>query len=121
MQIYVRLLSCAGIFCLALLSGCRSAWVQGTIVNAQNAPVSLVEVGYPGGSFGVQTIAAHANFYYRFRVLASGNITIQFSDAKNHSHTATGPAMEPGQQGSLRIEIEPDGKVAWTPALTLRK
>lgn len=91
------------------------------MVNAQDTPVSLVEVGYPGGSFGVQTIAAHASFHYRFRILADGNTTIDFTDAMKHSHTATGPEMQQGQQGALRIEIEPDGKVAWTPALTMTR
>ena len=100
------------------MAGCRSAWVQTTVVNAQDKPVSLVEVNYPGGSFGVQTIAAHGTYQYRFRALLTGAVTVDFNDAAGKSHTSTGPELLAGQQGSLGIEIEPDGTVQWKPAIS---
>jgi hypothetical protein len=106
---------------LVLLAGCRSPWVQCTIVNHEETPVSLVEVNYPGGSFGVQTITAAASYHYRFHALSTDTLSIDFTDATRHSHTVSGPELKQNQEGSLLIDIQPGNQVTWTPALTLRK
>ena len=112
---------CAAGAAMMMLAGCRSAWIQCTVANRESTPVSLVEVNYPGGSFGVDAIAAGASYSYRFHALSTDTASIDFTDAARHDHTAKGPEIEQGQEGTLRIEIEADGKVAWTPKLTLRK
>lgn len=112
---------CAALAALVLLSGCHSPWIQCTIVNRQATPVALVEVNYPGGSFGVQAIAAGASYHYRFRNLSSEQVSIEFTDAAHHDHTVKGPELLSGQEGSLRIEIEPDNKVIWSPSLTIQR
>lgn len=106
---------------LLSLSACRSAWIQCTIVNRETTPVSLVEVNYPGGSFGVQSIAPGASYRYRFHNLLDDKIDLSFTDAAHHDHTATGPQLQQGQEGTLRIEIQPDNHVLWTPALTAHR
>lgn len=111
---------CAAFGILVLLSGCHSPWIQCTIVNHQDTPVSLVEVNYPGGSFGVQTIAAGASYHYRFRTLSTETVSIDFADAARHNHTVTGPKLQQGQEGSLRIDIQPGNQVTWTPTMTAR-
>jgi len=108
---------CTAILLLGLLSGCRSAWIQAIIVNQQNTPVNLVEVDYAGGSFGVQSIAPHASFRYRFHLLGSDKVKMEFTDSAYRNRTATGPELEKGQAGTLRIEIEPGDKVRWSPEL----
>lgn len=113
--------SCTALAALALLSGCRSPWIQATIVNLQSAPVSIVEVNYPGGTFGIQSIAAGSSFHYRFRLLSTGPVSIDFTDGSQHSHTATGPELQQGTEGTLRIDIEPDSQVRWAPALTAHR
>lgn len=100
-----------------LVAGCHSPWIQCTIVNRESAPVSLVEVNYPGGSFGVQAIAAGANYHYRFHALATDTVSLDFTDAARKSHTVTGPEIEQGQEGTLGIEIAADGQVNWTAGL----
>lgn len=110
---------CAPVAALLLLAGCHSPWIQCTIVNRQATPVSLVQVNYPGGTFGIQSIAAGASYHYRFRNLASEQVTLDFTDAGYHNHTAKGPQLLEGQQGTLRIEILPENKVAWSPNLTV--
>ena len=105
----------------ALAAGCQSPWIRCTIVNHESAPVSLVEVDYPGGSFGVQTIAAGASYRYRFHALATDLVSLDFTDASRHSHTVKGPEIELGQEGTLGIEIAPDGQVRWTAALAKRR
>lgn len=106
---------------LALLGGCHSPWIQCTIVNRQSTPVSLVQVSYPGGSFGVQTIAAGGSYHYRFRNLSNEQVSIDFTDAAHRDHTVKGPGLESGQEGTLRIDIEPDNHVIWSPSLTMHR
>ncbi len=112
---------CALAAVLFLLCGCRSAWIQAVIVNQQNTPVNLVEVDYAGGSFGVQSIAPGASFHYRFHLLDSDKVTLAFTDASYRNVKVTGPELEKGQSGTLRIEIEPGNKVAWQPQLKKNK
>jgi hypothetical protein len=105
---------------LLLVCGCRSPWVQCTIMNHEDAPISLVEVNYPGGSFGVQTIAAGASYSYRFHSLGTDTLSIDFTDAARHDHVVKGPELQLGQAGTLGIEIRPGDQVTWTPRLTIR-
>lgn len=105
---------------LLAIAGCQSPWVQATVVNDENTPVNVVEVTYPGGTFGTQSIAAHGTFRYPFHILTNDVISIDFNDAAGHSHTQKGPALRQGQAGTLRIDIGPDGKVVWTPELRSR-
>jgi hypothetical protein len=102
------------------LGGCRSPWIQCTIVNHETRPVSLVEVNYPGGSFGVDAIAAGAKYVYRFHALSTDTVSLDFTDAARQQHTAKGPELQQGQEGTLTVEIEPDGRVQWAPKLTPR-
>ncbi|HVT97345.1 MAG TPA: hypothetical protein VHE33_07530 [Acidobacteriaceae bacterium] len=101
----------------ALVTGCQSPWIACTVVNHQSAPVFLVEVNYPGGSFGVQTIAPGGTFRYRFHSLSTDMVSVDFTDAAHKSHTVKGPRLLQRQEGTLQIEIEPDNKVSWTPVL----
>ena len=43
---------------LALLAGCHSYHIESTVENRTGAAVTLIEVDYPYGSFGTNTIAA---------------------------------------------------------------
>lgn len=106
---------------LGVLCGCHSPWVQSTVVNQQDVPVKLVEVSYPGGSFGVQTIAAHGSYQYRFRILATDRMSVEFTDAAGHDHTVKGPELQQGQEGRLEIEIARGNTVRWEPDLTVRR
>jgi VCBS repeat-containing protein len=99
---------------LASLLGCRSPWIQCTIVNHESTPVSLVEVSYPGGSFGVQTIAAGGNYHYRFHSLGTDAASLDFTDAARQSHSVKGPELKQNQEGSLQIDILGGNQVTWT-------
>jgi hypothetical protein len=102
---------------VAMLAGCQSPWIACTIVNEQATPVSLVEVSYPGGSFGVQSIAPGGKFHYRFHALGTDTTSIDFTDAAHKKHTEKGPELRLGQEGTLNIAIEADNRVTWTPPL----
>jgi hypothetical protein len=109
---------CAACILLALPTGCHSPWIRCTIVNEQATPVALVQVSYPGGTFGVQTIAPGGSFYYRFRDLGDDQASIDFTDASHHDHKVKGPQLKKSQEGTLRIEIQPNNTVRWEPVLT---
>ena len=104
-----------------LLAGCQSPWVQATVTNDQDTPINLVEVNYPGGSFGIQNIAPHASFHYRFHILLNDKVEVDFTDATNHSQSVKGPELDQGEEGTLGIDIGLNNKVVWTPNLTHRK
>jgi hypothetical protein len=98
---------------LVLVSGCRSAWIECTIVNDEKTPVSLVEVNYPGGSFGVQTIAAGGSYRYRFHALGTDTVSVDFTDAARQSHSVKGPELKQKQAGSLGVDILDGNRVNW--------
>lgn len=105
--------------CLALFA-CHSPYVETTITNQTGAAVSLVEVDYPDASFGTQQIAGGDTFHYRFKILGPtpGPVKITFTTPDKKAHTATGPMLHPGQQGSLSIILKSGASVLWTPALS---
>jgi hypothetical protein len=106
--------------CLSL-SACRSAFVQTSIVNHSGGAVTLVEVDYPSASFGTQQIASGDTFNYRFKIQDSGPVKISYADRGNKSYASAGPVLNQGQQGTLTITLEPDGKVVWIPELSTAK
>lgn len=120
-QAYIVRILCTVGALLALPAGCHSPWIRCTIVNDQTSPVTLVQVSYPGGTFGIQTIAPGGSFHYRFRDLGDDQASVDFTDAAHHDHTLKGPQLKDGQEGTLRIEIEPNNRVQWTPVLTTRR
>ncbi len=94
------------------VSGCHSASIEATLVNASGAPVSLIQVDYPSASFGVQTLAPGQRFAYRFKVQGAGPIKLTYTDAAQHAHHVDGPVLREGSDGSLQIVLSPDG-VHW--------
>lgn len=105
-------LAIAAIF-LGIAAGCRSAFITATLHNNSSAPLRLLEVDYPSASFGVNALAARATFPYRFKVEGSGRLKIQFTDSAGGIHTATGPELQQGEEGSLDIAIDSADKVSW--------
>ena len=103
--------------CLVGLAGCRSRFVEATIVN-QGPALHVLEFDYPNASFGANVLAAGGKFHYRFKIQGSGPLSLQYEDGEGHAHTAAGPNVDLGDQGSLLVTISPAGAVTWTPSLT---
>jgi hypothetical protein len=103
--------------CLAGLAGCRSRFVEATTVN-QGPALHVMEFDYPSASFGANVLAAGGKFHYRFKVQGTGPLSLQYEDGEGHAHTATGPSVDLGDQGSLLVTVSPTGAVTWTPSLT---
>ena len=103
--------------CLAGLAGCRSRFVEATIVN-QGPTLHVLEFDYPSASFGANVLAAGGKFHYRFKIQGPGPLSLQYEDGEGHTHTAAGPNVDLGDQGSLLVTINPAGAVTWSPSLT---
>jgi hypothetical protein len=107
-----------GLLTIAMLSGCRSRFVEVTIDNQASTPVRLVEMDYPSASFGTEQIAANSIYHYRFKIQGSGPVKLEFTDAQGKTHTANGPELNEGAEGHLAVVLDADEKVNWqfTPA-----
>jgi hypothetical protein len=100
-----------------LCVGCHSRFVAVTIVN-QGPALRVMEFDYPSASFGANVLATGAKFNYRFKIQGSGPLSLQWEDGSGHSHTAEGPKVNQGDQGSLLVNIDARSSVTWTSALT---
>ena len=122
MQTPVRLArSSAKIGAIALLlvavSGCRARFVQATVTNDSGQTLHVVEVDYPGASFGCSILAPHASYSYRFKAIGSGALGLSYSDAAGVTHTSAGPIVADGQAGSVTVRIAEHGQVNWEKAM----
>src|SRR6202007_1803787 len=80
------------------LAGCRSRFVEVTIVN-QGPTVHVMEFDYPSASFGANALATGAKYHYRFKVQGPGPLSLQYEDGTGKTHTAQGPKVDLGDQG----------------------
>lgn len=110
----IRLLLPVAALALLMLAGCRSPYVQTTIVNSGTTELHNIEVDYPSASFGLPSLEPQAEFHYRFMIRDAGRMKVIFVDAAQHSHTGKGPYVAQGQQGTLRIALDGSGKNNWT-------
>jgi hypothetical protein len=97
------------------LAGCHSYHIDTTIENRTGEPVRLLEVDYPSASFGTDSIAAGADFHYRFEVQGNGPVKLQYTNADGHLVEITGPTLAEHQEGHLEIVLLPSGRAQWTP------
>ena len=107
-------LLCVGL--LPALTACRTALVNTEIVN-QGPALQLLEFDYPDASFGADALTAGAHYRYSFQIEGSGPLTIHFTDASGHSHTAQGPIVKEGEQGPLTVTINAQNHVSWSAKL----
>jgi hypothetical protein len=102
---------------LLAATGCHSAYIEATVKNTTATPVSLVEVDYPSASFGRESLAAGAEYHYRFKVLGNGPTKVLWTDASHQDHTVPGPTLHEGDDGTLSITLTP-ATASWN--LTLK-
>jgi hypothetical protein len=78
----------------------------------------VMEFDYPSASFGADALAPGAKYHYRFKVQGPGSLSLLYEDAAGKTHTAAGPKVELGDQGSLLVNVDPAGAVTWTSTMT---
>jgi hypothetical protein len=105
---------------LVLATGCHSAFIDATLSNRTDKPITLIELDYPSASFGTQTLDPGQDFHYRFKLLGSGDLKLLYTDANRADHTIAGPHMNEGDEGSLTVTVNAAG-VQWTPRLKSKR
>ncbi len=94
-------------------SGCQSRFIVATIENDTDQPVRMVEIDYPGASFGVSVLAPHSRYSYRFKALGTGPLALSYNENAGATHTSAGPIVNDSQGGVLRVKIGEHGAVSW--------
>lgn len=112
-----RLAAASFVSTVFLLTGCHSHYIQATVTNHSGADVNVIQVEYPGATFGTQSIANGGNFRYRFKLLGSGDLKITWTDASRHDHTIKGPHLNEGQEGTLVIDFPSQTQATFQPSL----
>jgi hypothetical protein len=101
---------------LLIALGCHSAFIDATISNQTDKPITLVEVDYPSASFGTQSLAPGGTFHYRFKVQGSGALTLLYTNAANKEQNIKGPVLHDNDEGKLDIIVSSTG-TKWLPQL----
>jgi hypothetical protein len=105
----MRSLRCLLLLPAFLFVGCHSPFVEATVSNRTSQTLELIEVDYPSASFGTQSLAAGADFHYRFKVLGEGKLKLTYTDAAHHDQKSEGFLLKEGAEGPIHITIAPDG------------
>ena len=106
--------------CFVGLAGCRSRFVEATIVN-QGPPMHVMEFDYPSASFGANSLAPGGDFHYRIQLRGAGPLTVQYTAGdglKSKMVQVDGPTVSERQEGRLEIILLPGGKAEFHPHLT---
>lgn len=99
------------------VSGCHSHHIDSRIENQTGGAIHLVEVDYPSASFGIDNMTPGQVYSYRFKVLGSGDLKVQYTDSTGKQIQRKGTALKDGDEGKYVIVLLPDGKVQWVPSL----
>ena len=105
-----------GMALMLALSGCRTRLVDTDIVN-QGPMMHVLEFDYPSASFGADQLPTGGHYHYSFQIRGSGPLTLHYNDASGKSHTAQGPTVSEGEQGSLTVTIDAQNQVRWSASL----
>jgi len=91
---------------LMILAGCHSYHIETTVENHSGGPIRLLEVDYPNASFGVNSLAAGAEYHYRIQLRGSGPIKVQYTvEDGSLVHAASPTSLSDQADFSLRIEL----------------
>ena len=103
----------APILLAVLLSSCshlHSRAITLQLVNHSNAPVSNLAFEFPGGSFGVDTVAPGATRSKWFKPLSTGPLKVEFDDSAGH-HSAQPLTLHDGDSGTVVLTFSGKGIV----------
>jgi hypothetical protein len=100
------------------MTACHSYHIETTIENRTGGPIQLLEVDYPSASFGVNSLAAGAEYHYRIQLRGSGPLKLQYTGSDGRKTLVEGPMLFEQQEGRIEIVLLPEGKVEFHPELT---
>jgi hypothetical protein len=97
---------------LAAVAGCRSRVVEVKLINTSGQPLSVIIVDYPTATFGVDKLDPGATYQYPIKVLGTGPLKVQFTDANGHNHSYTGPSLEKNDAGVVTVKLTQEAAAA---------
>jgi len=103
--------------CLGLIAGCHSYHIEATVKNDTGGPISLLEVDYPSASFGADAVGANSEVHHRIQTRGSGPLKVQYTDGSGKQIQIPGPTLYENQEGRIEIDLQPNGKAEFHPAL----
>lgn len=90
----------------ALLAGClTSRVITVTITNHSQETLNNFEVTYPGGSYGISSLASGAKHQYRIKPFFEGELQMRWQDSSGVEHKLAGPKLHKDDEGSLEIAV----------------
>jgi hypothetical protein len=95
----------------------RGEWVAITVENQTGQTVRQLEVDYPSAGFGVNSLAPGASMHYRFQILGSGPVKVDYTTGDGKSSHSQGLTLVEHQHGTLSVRLLPMGKVEFVPNL----
>jgi hypothetical protein len=118
MKIHPGILAVFTVAALLVATGCHSYHVEVAVENHTGGAIQLLEVDYPSASFGVNTLAAGAEYHYRIQLRGSGPIKAQYTGIDGRQSQVEGPMLAERQEGRMKIVLLPGGKAEFHPDLT---
>ena len=102
----------------SLLIGCRAHMVTIKLVNTSAEPISTIIVDYPSATFGIDKLAPGATFSSRVKFIDTGNLKVQFIDARGGNHTYSGPMLYRDAEGTIEIKLDQNNASAFPNLIT---
>jgi hypothetical protein len=118
MKIHPVILAVFAGMALVVATGCHSYHVETTVENHTGGLIRLLEVDYPSASFGVNSLAAGAEYHYRIQLRGSGLLKVQYTGSDGRQTQVEGPMLAELQEGRIEIVLLPGGKAEFHPDLT---
>jgi hypothetical protein len=117
MKAHAGILAVVTVVALAATTGCHLYHVETIVENQTGGPIQLLEVDYPSASFGVNSLAAGAEYHYRIQLRGSGPLKVQYTGSDGRKTMAEGPILAELQEGRIEIVLLPGGHAEFHPTL----
>jgi len=101
---------------LIALAGCRAHVVKISLTNTSAQPIKTIIVDYPNATFGKDTLAPGETFSSPVKLIDTGAIKVQYTDAKGANHSYTGPIVHQNAEGSIEIRLDQNSAAFTTNA-----
>ena len=102
----------------SLLAGCRAHMVTIRLVNTSSEPISTIIVDYPSATFGKDKLAPGETFSSTVKFINTGNLKVQFTDAKGGNHTYSGPTLYRDAEGTIEVRLDQNNASAFPNLIT---
>jgi hypothetical protein len=94
---------------LAALCGCRARVVDINLTNTSTEAVKTIIVDYPSATFGKDKLGPNESYHDAIKVVDTGMLKLQYTDALGTIHTYTGTPLHKGDRGTIEVNLNQGG------------